>query len=116
MLMTINTIKCINPHSNNASDSVFLLIQADANRPRRHPLVGSVSMSPGSTMPLPTNGYQIAFDYGVVVTVWNHDMFQMVNAPDFLFNLAVMNTSASWSGDMSNYNKAEYYCDYTISP
>lgn len=118
MQFAITKIACVQRHSTDKDDNVFLLIQADAGMPLRYPAVDSVDMGDGSTMTLPDGGYVVNFDYGVVVTGWDLDsrLFTGLNAPDFLFNFYVNSGSGSGSGTMSNENGAEYSYAYTISP
>ena len=115
MKMTITSITCnatcsIPPKK----DNVFLQIQADAGLPLRYPTVGVVDMGAGDSFTLPSGGYWVDFDYGVVVTAWDQDsvIITDLNSPDFLFNIAVNTHTASGTTSTYNQNSAAY--TYTI--
>lgn len=118
MKLTITSITCNSTCSAAFADNLFLMIQSDAGVPARYPLKGSIDMSEKSSMALPSGGYSIEYDYGVIVTAWDDDgPIKSVDAPDYLFNIGVGPSSPIGSATVTKYNHngAEYTYSTTIS-
>lgn len=116
MTLTISSIVCESTCSiPPKEDNVFLLVQADAGLPRRYPPLAVCDMGKGSSFTLPDGGYSIDFTYGVLVTAWDQDsiLITELNAPDFLFNIAV--DAGTPSGSTTTYNKNGASYTYTIA-
>ncbi|MBV0911697.1 hypothetical protein [Anianabacter salinae] len=114
--MTITNITCNNPCSGIQDDDVFLLIQADGGPPARYPAVGTYSMGAGTQWTL-EGGYEVDYDYGVIVTAWDRDSYMLKNldSPDYLFNINVKGNTTSSTNTKTNHNGADYTFTRNIS-